>query len=220
MGLFIRLPDAFHRAGPRPHIILGAGLLSWMPDAGVAISLIVLDVTSNQQRLEAPSVAIPNRPGAVLGLPAGHSRGEIRCLPCSDAATIPVEILVAERVKTQGGVVGQPAVGVDAVNHDRSCELVVGDVRECPPLCRRRCRSSRRSSRPSPYMSHVTPSTPAAASRLKAWNARCSASGVMWWKSAVRRSFWFLSAAFRIRAAACGTLARHWVRRVLWQSGL
>ena len=47
---------------------------------------------------------------------------------------------------------------------------------------------------------------------------RCSASGVMWWKSAVRRSFWFLSAAFRIRAAACGTLARHWVRRVLWQS--
>ena len=41
----------------------------------------------------------------------------------------------------------------------------------------------------------------------------------MWWKSAVRRSFGFLSAAFRIRAAACGTLTRHWVRRVLWQSG-
>ena len=41
----------------------------------------------------------------------------------------------------------------------------------------------------------------------------------MWWKSAVRRSFGFLSAAFRIRATACGTLARHWVRCVLWQSG-
>ena len=58
-------------------------------------------------------------------------------------------------------------------------------------------------------LSHVMPSTPAAASRFSAWNARCSASGVMWWKSAVRRSFGFLSAAFRIRAAACGTLARH-----------
>ena len=52
-------------------------------------------------------------------------------------------------------------------------------------------------------------STPAAASRFSAWNARCSASGVMWWKSAVRCSFGSLSAAFRIRAAACGTLARH-----------
>ena len=94
-----------------------------------------------------------------------------------------------------------------------------GGARYAPPLCRRRCRSSRRSSRPSPYMSHVTPSTPAAASRLKAWNAQCSASGVIWWKSAVRRSFGFLSAAFRIRAAACGTLARRRVRRVIWQSG-
>ena len=94
-----------------------------------------------------------------------------------------------------------------------------GGARYAPPLCRRRCRSSRRSSRPSPYISHVMPSTPAAASRFNAWNARCSASGVMWWKSAVRRSFGFLSAAFRIRLAACGTLARRWVRRVLWQSG-
>ena len=42
----VRLPDAFHRAGPRPHVILGAGLLHWMPDAGVAISPIVLYVTS------------------------------------------------------------------------------------------------------------------------------------------------------------------------------
>ena len=40
----------------------------------------------------------------------------------------------------------------------------------------------------------------------------------MWWKSAVRRSRVSLC-AFRIRAAACGTLTRHWVRRVLWQSG-
>ena len=48
VGLFVRLPDAFRRAGPRPHVILGAGLLRQMPDAGVAISLIVLDVTSNQ----------------------------------------------------------------------------------------------------------------------------------------------------------------------------
>ena len=52
----------------------------------------------------------PGPPVAALGLPAGHSRGEIRCLPCGDAATIPVEVLVAERVETQGGVVGQGAV--------------------------------------------------------------------------------------------------------------
>lgn len=57
-------------------------------------------------------------------------RGKIFCLPGSDAAAIPVEILVAERVETQGGVVGQPAVGVQAVNHVRSCEIVSGDVRE------------------------------------------------------------------------------------------
>lgn len=60
--LFVQPPDASHRAKPRPHIILGAGLLRRMPDAGVAIPLIVLDVTSNQQRLDAPSVVVPERP--------------------------------------------------------------------------------------------------------------------------------------------------------------
>ena len=63
VGLFARSPDAFHRAGPRAHIILGAGLCRWMPDAGVAISPIVLDVSSNRRRLRAPSVAIPDRLG-------------------------------------------------------------------------------------------------------------------------------------------------------------
>ena len=41
----------------------------------------------------------------------------------------------------------------------------------------------------------------------------------MWCRSAVRRSFGFLFAACRIRATACDTLARHWVRDVLWPSG-
>ena len=59
--LFVQLPDAFHRAGPRPHIILGAALLRQTPDAGVAISVIVLDATSNRRRLDAPSVVIPDR---------------------------------------------------------------------------------------------------------------------------------------------------------------
>ena len=62
MGLSVRLPDAFHRAGPRPHIILGAGLRRWMLDAGVAISLIVLNVTSIRRHLGAPSVEVPDRP--------------------------------------------------------------------------------------------------------------------------------------------------------------
>ena len=60
-GLFVPLPDAFHCAEPRPQLILGAGLLSWMPDAGEAAPLIVLDVTSTRQRLGAPSVAVPDR---------------------------------------------------------------------------------------------------------------------------------------------------------------
>lgn len=60
--LFVRLPNAFHPAGPRPHVILGAGLLHQMPDAGVAIFLIVLDVTSIRRRLGAPSVVVPDRP--------------------------------------------------------------------------------------------------------------------------------------------------------------
>ena len=60
VGLFVRLPDAFHRARTRPHVILGAGLLRQTPDVGVATSLIV--PTSIQRRLEAPSVAVPDRP--------------------------------------------------------------------------------------------------------------------------------------------------------------
>ena len=40
-----------------------------------------------------------------------------------------------------------------------------------------------------------------------------------WCRSAVRRSFGFLVAACRIRSAACDTLARPCVRRVLWLPG-
>ena len=40
-----------------------------------------------------------------------------------------------------------------------------------------------------------------------------------WCRSAVRRSFEFLVAACRIRSAACDTLARPCVRRVLWLPG-
>ena len=49
----------------------------------------------------------------------------------------------------------------------------------------RPCRSSKRSSSPSPYSRHVTPSTPGAASRFKARYASFSTSGVMWCKSAM-----------------------------------
>ena len=74
--LFIRPPDALHRAEPRPHIILGAGLLRQTPNAGVAISRIVLDATSNQQRLGAPSVVVPDRPwqprGYLLAIRVGR----------------------------------------------------------------------------------------------------------------------------------------------------
>ena len=84
----------------------------------------------------------------------------------------------------------------------------------CPPLCRRRCKSSRRLSRPSPYIRHVTPSTPEAASFFSPKRAASSASGVMRWKSAPGRPFLFPCAAFRIRLAARDTLSRHRVRRV------
>src|SRR5207237_3889546 len=46
-------------------------------------------------------------------------------------------------------------------------------------------------------------------------NACSSRSMLMWWKSAVNRSFFLSLATFRMRSSACDTLPRHCVRRVL-----
>ena len=87
------------------------------------------------------------------------------------------------------------------------------------PECTRSCRSASRPSSPSAYIRHVTPSAPAAASLFNSKNARRSASTVTWWRSAVRRSRGSRSTNCRIRSAACDTLPRLCVRRVLWLPG-
>src|SRR5208337_715274 len=61
----------------------------------------------------------------------------------------------------------------------------------------------------------VTPSTPGAASFLRASNARRSVSGLMWWRSAVNRSFLLCLAACRMRSSAWDTPARSCARSVL-----
>ena len=62
------------------------------------------------------------------------------------------------------------------------------------------------------------PSTPAAASFFNSKNAQRSASTVTWWRSVVRRFRGSRSTNCRIRSAACDTLSRSCVRRVLWLS--
>jgi hypothetical protein len=57
--------------------------------------------------------------------------------------------------------------------------------------------------------------TPAAASRLSAKNATRSRSMLMWWESAVNRSFFLCLATCRMRSNACGTRSRSCARRVL-----
>ena len=90
-----------------------------------------------------------------------------------------------------------------------------GGTRYAPPLCRRPCRSTKRSCSPSAYISHVTPSTPAATSLLREWNASISAGTVMWWRSATKRSFGFLFVACRIRSASCDMISRFCARLML-----
>jgi hypothetical protein len=74
------------------------------------------------------------------------------------------------------------------------------------PWCRRRCRSRRFSSRCSAYCSHVTPSTPGAASRFRARNAVRSRSMSTWWRSAVNLSSLSFFAASHTRSSALGAL--------------
>src|ERR1019366_2111209 len=74
------------------------------------------------------------------------------------------------------------------------------------PRRSRSCRSRRFSSRSTPYCSHVTPSTPAAACFFSCPNAVRSRSVVMWWKSAVNFASLSLLAACRTRASAFGAL--------------
>src|SRR5215813_1676792 len=62
---------------------------------------------------------------------------------------------------------------------------------------------------------HVSPSTPGAASRLRAKNATRSSSTLIWWKSEVNRSFFRCLATCRMRSSACDTLSRSCARRVL-----
>ena len=80
------------------------------------------------------------------------------------------------------------------------------------PRRSRSCRSRRFSSRSTPYCSHVTPSTPAAACFFSCPNAVRSRSVVMWWKSAVNFASLSLLAACRTRASALGALVRLCVR--------
>ena len=56
----------------------------------------------------------------LLSVRRGHLRGQVCFLPRVDAATIPVEVVVTEVVEAKGGVVGQPAVCVEAEDHDPS----------------------------------------------------------------------------------------------------
>ena len=84
------------------------------------------------------------------------------------------------------------------------------------PECTRSCRSANRPSSPFPYIRHVMPSAPGAASFFNSKYAQRSASTVTWWRSAVRRSRGSRCTNCRIRSAACVTLARPCVRRVLW----
>ena len=86
------------------------------------------------------------------------------------------------------------------------------------PECTRLCRSANRPSSPSSYIRHVMPSAPAAASLFNSKNAQRSASTVTWWRSAVRRSRGSRCTNCRIRSAACVTLSRLCVRRMLWPS--
>src|SRR5262249_29291101 len=62
---------------------------------------------------------------------------------------------------------------------------------------------------------HVSPSTPGAASRLRAKNATRSSSTLIWWKSEVNRSFFRCLATCRMRSSACDTLSRSCARRML-----
>ncbi len=86
------------------------------------------------------------------------------------------------------------------------------------PECTRSCRSANRPSNLPSYIPHVMPSAPAAASFFNAKNAQRSASTVTWWRSVVRRSRGSRCTNCRIRSAACVTLSRSCVRRVLWPS--
>ena len=87
------------------------------------------------------------------------------------------------------------------------------------PDCTRSCRSASRPSSPSAYIRHVTPSAPAATFLFNSKNAQRSASSVTWWRSAVKRSRGSRRTNCRIRSAACDTLSRPCVRRVLWLPG-